>query len=154
MPRVLTVDDSRAIRLIVSKVLLEMGLEVSEAEDGEKGLAVLKEVPIDLVVLDVTMPVLDGPGMLARMRQAGDRTPVLILTTESKRSIVSELIKLGIEDYILKPFKNEDIRAKIERILKGRLPVPAAKGSEEVTPNGPRTDVLVVDDMDNGEASP
>ena len=102
--------------------------------------------------------------MLARLRGGGDRTPVLVLTTESKRSIVSELIKLGIEDYILKPFKNEDIRAKIERILKGKLPTPAgavngsadagqapggsASASEEST-STPRTDILVVDDMDN-----
>jgi DNA-binding response OmpR family regulator len=165
MPRVLTVDDSRAIRMIVSKVLVEMGLEVVEAEDGEKGLAVLKEGGIDLVVLDVTMPVLDGPGMIARMRQTSDRTPVLVLTTESKRSIVTELIKHGIEDYILKPFKNEDIRAKVERILKlppgtglsaggneggaGATAAAAPTPSAATGATGGKPGVLVIDDMDN-----
>ena len=71
MKRILTVDDSRAIRLIVAKQAREMGFEVVEAEDGEQGLAKLKEGTFDVVILDVTMPVLDGPGMLAKMRRAG-----------------------------------------------------------------------------------
>src|SRR2546423_1007542 len=116
--RVLTVDDSRAIRMIVSKVIAEMGFDIDEAEDGEQGLAKLEELDYDLIILDVTMPVLDGPGMLAKMRERGKNTPVLMLTSESKRSIVSELMKLKIEDYILKPFKNDELKAKIARILK------------------------------------
>ena len=122
MPRVLTVDDSRAIRMIVTKVLTELNLEVDEAEDGEKGLLRLEELEFDLVILDVTMPVLDGPGMLAKMREAGNKTPVLMLTSESKRSIVAEIMKLKIEDYILKPFKNDELKAKILKILKARDP--------------------------------
>src|SRR5436305_2432849 len=120
--RVLTVDDSRAIRMIVSKVIAEIGFDIDEAEDGEQGLAKLEEVQYDLVILDVTMPVLDGPGMLTRMRGAGNKTPVLMLTSESKRSIVSELMKLKIEDYILKPFKNDELKAKIARILRAKDP--------------------------------
>jgi DNA-binding response OmpR family regulator len=64
------------------------------------------------------MPVLDGPGMLARMREAGNKTPVLMLTSESKRSIVAQLMKLGIDDYILKPFKNDELKRKILKSLK------------------------------------
>ncbi|HEY0711246.1 MAG TPA: response regulator, partial [Polyangia bacterium] len=93
MPRVLTVDDSRAIRMIVSKVLTELGLEVHEAEDGEKGLQMLDELEFDLIILDVTMPVMDGPAMLTKMRELGNNTPVLMLTSESTRSIVSEIMK-------------------------------------------------------------
>jgi two-component system cell cycle response regulator len=161
--RVLTVDDSRAIRMIVSKVIAEMGFDIDEAEDGEQGLAKLEELDYDLIILDVTMPVLDGPGMLAKMRERGKNTPVLMLTSESKRSIVSELMKLKIEDYILKPFKNDELKAKIARILKQKDPsvMQALSAKPLVQSPEPRmdmqesggarqfADVLVVDDMEN-----
>src|SRR6266545_1247652 len=118
MPRVLAVDDSRAVRSIVSKQLTEWNIEVDEAEDGEKGLEKLEECEYDLVLLDVTMPVMDGPTMLAKLRERGNKTPVLMLTSESKRSVVSTALKLGIEDYILKPFKADELKLKIGKVLK------------------------------------
>jgi len=68
MARVLTVDDSRAVRSIVVRQLTEWGVDADEAEDGIKGLEKLDEVLYDLVLLDVTMPEMDGPTMLAKMR--------------------------------------------------------------------------------------
>src|SRR5262249_9503921 len=120
MTRILTVDDSRAIRSIVAKQIQEMGFDLDEAADGEEGLVRLSELTYDLVILDVTMPNLDGPGMLKRMREGGDKTPVLMLTSESKRSIMVDVMKMGIEDYILKPFKPEELKAKIVKVLKVR----------------------------------
>ena len=167
MARVLTVDDSRAVRSIVVRQLNEWGVETDEAEDGIKGLEKLDEVLYDLVLLDVTMPEMDGPTMLARMREAGNKTPVLMLTSEAKRSIVGEVMKLGIEDYILKPFKPEELKAKVSKVLKdlggaGATPVSAAAAiSPSVAPDpvagepaaepGARrfVDVFLVDDMDN-----
>jgi two-component system cell cycle response regulator len=158
MPRILTVDDSRAIRNIVGKSVQELGFELDEAEDGEQGLVKLEGSKFDLVLLDVTMPVLDGPGMLAKLRERGDKTPVLMLTSESKRSIVAGVMKLGIEDYILKPFKPEELKAKVMKALKQG---PAAAPEPTVlaaipTPEGSDTraskqfiDILVVDDMEN-----
>ncbi len=163
MPRILTVDDSRPIRNMVMKQVAEMGFEVDEAEDGEQGLARLEEMIYDLVVLDVTMPVLDGPGMLAKMREAGNKTPVLMLTSESKRSIVADVMRLGIEDYILKPFKPEELKAKVQKVLKlGAMPAAVAT-SPAAAPMAPPpverveaptaarqfVDLLVVDDMEN-----
>lgn len=176
MQRVLTVDDSRAIRLIVTKNLTELGCEVDEAEDGNEGLAKLKSGKYDLVLLDVTMPNLDGPSMLTRMRERGDSTPVLMLTSESKTSIVAALIRLGIEDYVLKPFKPEELRAKVTKALKlatvtqavaaagapepAPAPAPSPPPQPAATNNGPskegatvsakgKVDVLVIDDMEN-----
>jgi len=151
MPCILTVDDSRPIRMIVSRALIEMGFEVGEAEDGNDGLKKLKEKAYDLVVLDVTMPNLDGPGMLAKMREAGDKTPVLMLTSESKTSIVAGLMKLGIQDYVLKPFKGEELRAKVLKALK--LPanyVAQKSGSAGATDGGDgKLALLVIDDIEN-----
>jgi DNA-binding response OmpR family regulator len=147
MTTVLTVDDSRAVRTIVSKQVKELGYDVKEAEDGEQGLAKLAEGSVDLILLDVTMPVLDGPGMLARMRDAKDKTPVIMLTSESKRSVVTSALKLGIDDYILKPFKPEDLRAKMIKVLQKGQP-EAANAAPEPS-ELPKGDILAVDDMDN-----
>jgi DNA-binding response OmpR family regulator len=168
MPSILTVDDSRAVRMIVSKQVRQFGFDVSEAEDGEQALALLAEAKFDLVVLDVTMPVMDGPTMLAALRERGDQTPVLMLTSESKRSIVANLMKIGISDYILKPFKPEELQAKILKILKvdaaagagaarsddvaAAAPAPDAGGTAgAVKSDGskPFCDILVIDDMEN-----
>jgi DNA-binding response OmpR family regulator len=163
MTRILTVDDSRAIRAIVAKQVSEMGFDLDEAEDGEQGLARLSETRYDLVLLDVTMPVLDGPGMLRRMRERGDHTRVLMLTSESKRSIISDCIKLGIDDYILKPFKPEELRGKIAKIFPalGAIPLTHVAAADAAPSGGPaenhasgaggkpHADILVVDDMEN-----
>src|SRR3569833_4180087 len=126
MSRILTVDVSRAGRMIGAKQVRDLGYEVEEAEDGVLGLAQTEETRYDLIILDVTMPNLDGPGMRSQLRERGDDTPVLMLTSESKRSIVAGLMKLGITDYILKPFKPEELRAKILKALKKEGAAPAA----------------------------
>jgi DNA-binding NtrC family response regulator len=166
MATILTVDDSRAVRTIVSKQVKDLGFEVDEAEDGVLGLAKLAECQFDLVILDVTMPNMDGPTMLGKMRDSGNTTPVIMLTSESKRSIIAGAMKSGITDYILKPFKPEELRAKILSVLQGGggeeevvssdMPggAPAA-GVAEHRPAGREAaakqfvDVMVVDDMEN-----
>jgi two-component system cell cycle response regulator len=150
MPRILTVDDSRPIRMIVSKALVEMGFEVGEAEDGNDGLKKLKEGTYDLVVLDITMPNLDGPGMLAKMREGGDKTPVLMLTSESKTSIVAALMKLGIQDFVLKPFKGDELKAKVLKALKLSAPPRASvQASASADAADGKIVFLVIDDMEN-----
>lgn len=168
MPSVLTVDDSKAIRTIVSKQMTSLGFEVQEAEDGEQGLQMLEACTFDIVLLDVTMPVLDGPGMLKRMREQGNHTPVIMLTSESKTSVIGETMKLGIEDYILKPFKPEEIRDKVFKVLRinsaanaGPVVTSAAAidpgaatpvaQTQAVDHSGVKQfiDILCVDDMEN-----
>jgi DNA-binding response OmpR family regulator len=117
MAAILTVDDSRAVRTIIAKQVRELGFEVLEAEDGVQGLEQLVHAAVDLVLLDVTMPNMDGPTMLRKMREAGSKTPVIMLTSESTRSIVAGAIMTGISDYILKPFKPEELRAKLLSVL-------------------------------------
>ncbi|HEY3801230.1 MAG TPA: response regulator [Kofleriaceae bacterium] len=144
MTRILTVDDSSTIRTIITKQLAELGYEIEQAEDGFDGLAKLQQVTVDLILLDVTMPNLDGPGMLASLRERGDHTPVIMLTSESKRSVVAGAVKLGISDYILKPFKPDELRAKVQKVL-GETAAAAPSSATERTP----VDVLVVDDIEN-----
>ena len=160
MPRILTVDDSRAIRMIVGKQLQPLGFEIGEAEDGNDGLSKMQGAHYDLVILDVTMPNLDGTGMLAKLRESGNKTPVLMLTSEAKTAIVTALMKLGISDYVLKPFKGEELKMKVLKALK--LPAdyapPAAAPAAGATPGAAPTAAaaapaaaraLVIDDMEN-----
>lgn len=166
MPRILTIDDSSTIRSIITKQMTDLGFEVDQAEDGKLGLAKLEEIEVDLILLDVTMPVMDGPTMLAALRETGNRTPVIMLTSESKRSIVAGAVKLGIEDYILKPFKPDELRGKVMKALRldgagagggaGAIasnPSLAAAPAAAAGPSGSASrqfiDILVVDDMEN-----
>ena len=167
MPAILTVDDSRAVRTIVGKQVKELGFEVLEAEDGVQGLEQLAQTTVDLVLLDVTMPNMDGPTMLQKMREGGNQTPVIMLTSESKRSIVAGAMKMGISDYILKPFKPEELRQKVLSVLQGEPggadvvqpePAPMSGGAAPATPEptsgvspagGRFVDIVVVDDMEN-----
>jgi two-component system cell cycle response regulator len=148
MPKILTVDDSSTIRSIINKSLGELGFEIEQAEDGEQGLT--KLAGVDLILLDVTMPVMDGPTMLEKLRGAGNKTPVIMLTSEAKRSIITSALKLGVEDYILKPFKSEELQAKVLKALKLTAPVAvAAVATPATSPTPPTsTDVLVIDDME------
>ena len=146
MPRVLTVDDSKALRVMVRKQLAPLNLDLDEAEHGEEGLAKLRENAYDLVLLDVTMPVMDGPTMLRRMREGGNRTAVIMLTAESGSAVIGEAMKLGLQDYMLKPMKPEELRAKVCKLLKIDPPVVAAQSAEAADD---RLNVLCIDDMEN-----
>jgi len=155
--RILTVDDSSTIRTIIGKTLGELGFAIEQAEDGEQGLAKLATGPVDLILLDVTMPVMDGPTMLEKLRASGDKTPVIMLTSESKRSIMVGAIKLGVSDYILKPFKGDELRTKVLKALhldeatfaRAAAPVVAPAPVAIAAPSGDTLDILVIDDMEN-----
>ena len=163
MSLILTVDDSRALRTIINRSL-SADYEVIEAEDGEKGLEALEANPVDLVLLDVTMPVLDGPGMLKEMRARDNQTPVVLLTAESKTSLIGEMMALGLSDYILKPFQPAELRQKVISVLgftaskaaaaantqaPAYASAPASSGGPKPAAGRPSVDVLIIDDMDN-----
>ncbi|MFN3534630.1 MAG: PleD family two-component system response regulator, partial [Desulfatiglandales bacterium] len=118
--KILTVDDSKTIRTIVKKAFSPYDCEVFEAENGVEGLSVASKIKPDLVVLDLTMPVMNGVEMLEKMK--ADPTlkaiPVIMLTAESGRDNVLRIVKLGVNDYIVKPFKGEQLIQRAEKILK------------------------------------
>ncbi len=165
MKRVLTVDDSRAMRNIIAKALAELDVEILQAEDGQQGLESVAANHPDLIILDVTMPVMDGPTMLRELRARGDKTPVVLLTAESGAAVIGPMMAQGFDDYIVKPFKAEELQAKVKKILnpQGKVapapvldaePEPASRAS--VNPSGflasegrPFVEILLIDDMEN-----
>lgn len=118
--KILTVDDSKTIRTIVKRAFSPFDCEVFEAENGVEGLATAAKIKPDLIVLDLTMPVMNGVEMLEKLKADPNlkTIPVIMLTAESGRENVLRIVKLGVNDYIVKPFKGEQLIQRAEKILK------------------------------------
>ena len=106
-PKILMVDDSRTFRLLVRKVFESFECELFEAENGKEGLEIAAREKPDLIILDVTMPVMNGEEMLKRLKKSDDLKdiPVIMLTAESEQAKVLEFAKIGIKDYMIKPLE-------------------------------------------------
>ena len=117
--KVLSVDDSRTIRLIVTRALMPYDCVVIEAANGEEGLAAAAREKPDLILLDITMPVMDGVTMLAKLKEDDElkQMPVIMLTAESGRENVLHISKLGVQDYLVKPFRAEQLIEKAARAV-------------------------------------
>lgn len=117
--KILSVDDSRTIRLIVGRAFQPYDCQMVEAANGEEGLAVAAREKPDLIILDVTMPVMDGVTMLTKLKEDPElkSIPVVMLTAESGRENVLQIAKLGVRDYLVKPFKENQLIEKAERIV-------------------------------------
>ena len=117
--KILSVDDSRTIRIIVGRAFQTFDCKMVEACNGEEGLATAAREMPDLIILDVTMPVMDGVTMLTKLKE--DPTlkgiPVIMLTAESGRENVLHIAKLGVRDYLVKPFKENELIEKAGKIV-------------------------------------
>ena len=120
MPRkILTVDDSRTMRDMVSYTLKGAGFEVLEAEDGLKALSVLANHRVDLIITDINMPNMDGVTLVKRVRAGGAHvsTPILILTTETSQDKRDQGKAAGGTGWIVKPFDPEKLISVIHRVV-------------------------------------
>jgi len=124
--KILSVDDSKTIRMLVAKAFRAFDCTVLEAGNGEEGLAVAERERPDLIILDVTMPVMDGVTMLTKLKEHPElkRIPVIMLTAESGRDNVMHIARLGARDYLVKPFKEDQLIGKASRIVN----LPARRG--------------------------
>lgn len=117
--KILSVDDSRTIRMIVTRTFKAYDCTICEAANGEEGLAAAAKEKPDLIILDVTMPVMDGVTMLTKLKENPElkAIPVIMLTAESGRDNVLQIAKLGVRDYLVKPFKEEQLVEKAGRVV-------------------------------------
>jgi len=118
-PRILSIDDSKTIRLMLARLFRPFACELMEAANGEEGLAVASRANPDLIILDYNMPVMDGIAMLRKMREdpGMKRTPVIMLTADSGLQSLATVARLGVRDYVTKPFREEELLAKVGRII-------------------------------------
>lgn len=117
--KALVVDDSMTIRRIVIKALTLAGVAESvECGDGTAALTALHGGAVfDVILLDSNLPRLNGIETLRQIRASGDKTPVIIVTTEADKSRVLEAIKTGANAYLLKPFSPEQLCEKVKGLV-------------------------------------
>ena len=118
MARVLVVDDEPAVRRALERALRLDSYDVALAADGEEALDALASSPADAVILDIAMPRLDGLEVCRRMRQAGDRTPVLMLTARDAIDDRVQGLDVGADDYLVKPFALRELQARLRALLR------------------------------------
>jgi DNA-binding response OmpR family regulator len=147
--KILTVDDSRTIRMIVKKAFQSFNCELFEAENGMEGLALAAKIIPDLIVLDITMPVMTGVEMLSKLKENADlkAIPVIMLTAESGKDNVMNIVKMGVRDYIVKPFKGDQLIERARHIIDlklGAQPKPASDGPRALDCLGVDGDFLIL----------
>jgi two-component system KDP operon response regulator KdpE len=116
MSRILIVDDDRSLLELLTDYLGRLGHEIRGVPDGQQALAGLDDPPPDLVLLDVTMPGLDGWQVLARIR-AASQVPVIMLTARGDEPEVLRGFAGGADDYVTKPFSFAQLAARIKAVL-------------------------------------
>jgi DNA-binding response OmpR family regulator len=132
--RVLVIDDDDDIRALVAELLRRAGLSVEEAPDGRAGLRAFHQSPPDLVVLDVSMPELDGWGTLERIRDLSD-APVIMLTARGSELERVRGLQAGADDYLVKPFGRQELVARVHALLRragGRAERPQETYADEL----------------------
>ena len=116
--RVLVVEDDRSIAGFVEPELARLGLEVRCAYDGPSGLEEATLFEPELVVLDIMLPGFDGVALLRRLRLAGNRVPVIMLTARDATMYKVHSLDLGADDYLTKPFEMDELLARIRALLR------------------------------------
>jgi len=118
MTRVLVVDDEPAVRHALERALRLESYEVGLAADGQEALDLLATSHHDAVVLDIAMPSVDGIEVCRRLRAAGDRTPVLMLTARDAIDDRVDGLDAGADDYLVKPFALRELKARLRAIMR------------------------------------
>jgi len=116
--RILVVDDEPAVRVALERALSLDGYQVELAADGGAALDALSESTPDVVLLDVLMPTLDGISVCRRMREAGYRVPVLMLTARDSVADRVAGLDAGADDYVVKPFALEELLARVRALIR------------------------------------
>jgi two-component system OmpR family response regulator len=136
MPNVLVADDDGHIREVVRYALEQAGFRVHEAADGRETLAVARDQPVDLLVLDIIMPELDGIEVCRRLRAESD-VPILFLTSRDDEIDRVLGLELGADDYLTKPFSPRELVARIRAVL--RRVGPREHAPEQILAHGALT---------------
>ena len=119
-PTILTIDDSKGLRLLVEQALSAFDCEVNEASNGYNGFFAIERVRPDLILLDVAMPVMNGVDMLERLKTTPELAdiPVLMLTSPGDHAVMGDIKTLGASGTLMKPFTPAALVEKVRSIVK------------------------------------
>jgi heavy metal response regulator len=116
--RILIVEDEKSLADIIKKGLEEEDYSVDVAYNGEDGLFMAQNEPSDIIILDIMLPIIDGMTILRRIRKAGVKTPILMLTAKDGMADKVSGLDSGADDYLTKPFHFEELLARIRALLR------------------------------------
>lgn len=125
---VLVVDDEKEIRKIIGTYLLQEGIVVLEAEDGYEALKVVDNEKIDLIILDVMMPKMDGWQVCKEIRKQS-KVPIIMLTARGEEYDKLFGFELGVDDYVVKPFSPRELTARVKAVFQR---IDVFKNEEEI----------------------
>ncbi|PKO03607.1 MAG: two-component system response regulator [Chloroflexi bacterium HGW-Chloroflexi-5] len=117
MAKILVVDDAEFLRVRISKMLVGDGYEVIEAENGLLALNAYKAQKPDVVLMDITMPEMDGLTALREILAVDSGAKVIMLTALGQESVVLEAIKSGAKDFIVKPFERDRVVGALQKLI-------------------------------------
>jgi len=122
--RILLAEDNRDVQQLLRIHLEKRGFQVMVVADGREAVAMLERERFHLVFMDYNMPEMDGPEATRRVRQKGDRTPIIALTAHSRKEMIDHFVASGVDDYLCKPFKQKQLVAVLEKWIAppGALP--------------------------------
>ena len=133
--RLLLIEDDAALRLGLARQLEADGYRVDQSADGADGLFQAQEYPVDLAIVDLGLPKLNGLAIVQRLRQAGSTMPILILTARGSWQDKVAGLEAGADDYLVKPFDYPELAARVKALLRRSI-----KAASDVLTLGPRHD--------------
>ncbi|TFE23735.1 response regulator transcription factor [Cohnella luojiensis] len=123
--RILIVDDDPSIVKITKLYLTKNGYDVEEAYDGRTALDKLRSESYELAVLDLMLPKIDGWAVCRQLRESNDQTPIIMLTARGEVHERIEGLRMGADDYLVKPFDPNELLARIDSVIRRSARVPA-----------------------------
>jgi two-component system chemotaxis response regulator CheY len=119
MPTAMIVDDAAFMRMSLKKIFVHLGIEVvAEADNGLSAIQKFKETKPDIITMDITMPEMSGIEALKEIHKTGSNVRVVMVTAMGQENFVREAVMHGAKDFIVKPFKEETVKATMESVLK------------------------------------
>ncbi|HYF78815.1 MAG TPA: response regulator [Symbiobacteriaceae bacterium] len=117
MPKILLVDDAAFMRMRCAKLLTENGYEVGEAENGQEAIQKYGSYRPDLVLMDITMPVMDGITATREIKALDTNAKVVMVSALGQQTMVIEAIKAGAKDFVVKPFEPDKILSTVKKFV-------------------------------------
>ena len=118
MFRILVAEDDHAIRTLITTKLKQENYTIYTAENGEDALSVMEKHQVDLLISDIMMPVMDGYSLVKALRETKHTLPILMNTAKSQLESLEEAFTLGVDDYMVKPIRLEELALRVRALLR------------------------------------
>ena len=118
MFRILVTEEDHAIRTLITTKLKQENYTIYTAENGEEALSVMEKHQVDLLISDIMMPVMDGYSIVKALRETKHTLPILMITAKSQLESLEEAFTLGVDDYMVKPIRLEELTLRVRALLR------------------------------------